>query len=96
MIAAGAFDRLEPNRGKLAENSDLLLAVADDAIGLGIIAIFYSGGETAPAPLLLLLVAAGMVVSLGLRKRGVTSFWPYLLLGGTLSWCGYRSAKFTA
>ena len=32
LIAAGAFDRLEPNRGKLAENSDLLLAVADAAI----------------------------------------------------------------
>ena len=32
LIAAGAFDHLEPNRGKLAENTDLLLAVADAAI----------------------------------------------------------------
>ena len=32
LIAAGAFDHLEPNRGKLAENVDLLLAVADAAI----------------------------------------------------------------
>jgi len=32
LIAAGAFDRLEPNRGQLAENTELLLAVADAAI----------------------------------------------------------------
>ncbi|GAB5347418.1 DNA polymerase III subunit alpha [Alteriqipengyuania sp. 357] len=32
LIAAGAFDHLEPNRGKLTENVDLLLAVADAAI----------------------------------------------------------------
>jgi len=32
LIAAGAFDHLEPNRGQLAANTDLLLAVADAAI----------------------------------------------------------------
>ena len=32
LIAAGAFDHLEPNRGQLTANVDLLLAVADAAI----------------------------------------------------------------
>ena len=32
LIAAGAFDHLEPKRGLLAANVDLLLAVADAAI----------------------------------------------------------------
>ena len=32
LIAAGAFDHLDPNRGQLAQNVDLLLAVADAAI----------------------------------------------------------------
>ncbi len=32
LIAAGAFDHLDPNRGQLAANTDLLLAVADAAI----------------------------------------------------------------
>ncbi|MBY8335760.1 DNA polymerase III subunit alpha [Alteriqipengyuania sp. NZ-12B] len=32
LIAAGAFDHLEPNRGRLTANVDLLLAVADAAI----------------------------------------------------------------
>ncbi|MCB2089114.1 MAG: DNA polymerase III subunit alpha, partial [Sphingomonadaceae bacterium] len=31
LICAGALDRLEPNRGKLFENADMLLAVADAA-----------------------------------------------------------------
>jgi len=64
----------------------LLLAVADDAIGLGIIAVFYPTNP--PEPAFLLLVLLGMGASYGMRKRGVTSYWPYLLIGGTLSWCG--------
>ncbi len=66
----------------------LLLAVADDGIGLGIIAVFYGDPAHPAAPQFLALVAVGMVVALILRKRGVQSYWPYLLVPGVLSWLG--------
>ena len=66
----------------------LLLAIADDAIGLAIIAIFYPDPTHPVSPLAALLVLAGMLVALGLRRGGVRSYWPYLLLGGTPSWLG--------
>lgn len=75
-------------KGHPAINFLLLLAVADDAIGLGIIAIFYPNPEHPPAPIWLLLTAAGMAVAFGLRKAKVRSWIPYVLLGGSLSWVG--------
>ena len=66
----------------------LLLAIADDALGLLIIAAFY---PTGPVRLIdfTLLLGAGMAVAWGLRKRGVVNFWPYILVGGVLSWLGF-------
>lgn len=64
----------------------LLLAVADDAIGLAIIAIFYPTG--AVQPIYLLFTALGMAVALLFRHLNVRSFWPYLLIPGVLSWIG--------
>lgn len=66
----------------------LLLAIADDAIGLGIIAIFYGDPVNPVQPLWLLMVAAAMVVCFLLRKERVRSYWPYVILGGALSWTG--------
>ncbi len=66
----------------------LLLAVADDAIGLGIIAIFYGDPENPARPAFLLLVLAGMVAAYLLRRKNVQSWLPYVLVGGTLSWAG--------
>lgn len=66
----------------------LLLAVADDALGLGIIAIFYPDPEHPVAPAFLGLVAGAMAFAFALRKGGVKSFWAYLLGPGVLSWCG--------
>ncbi len=66
----------------------LLLAVADDGLGLGIIAIFYPDPNNPVRPIFLLLVALAMLVCYGLRKKDVRNFWPYLLVGGSLSWCG--------
>ena len=64
----------------------LLLAIADDALGLMLLAIFYPTG-----PLSLFNFAAFMIpalgVSLWLKRRPVLSFWPYVLVGGGLSWC---------
>lgn len=66
----------------------LLLAVADDAIGLGIIAIFYGDPHQPAQPAYLLLVLAAMVVAYAMKKKGIKSFWPYVLIAGPLSWCG--------
>ena len=66
----------------------LRLAVADDAIGLGIIAVFYPDPEFPVVPSWLLLVAAGMVVAYVMRRFRVP-YWPvYILIAGGLSWVG--------
>ncbi|HHH10640.1 MAG TPA: sodium:proton antiporter [Sorangium sp.] len=69
----------------------LLLAVADDAIGLGIIAVFYPDPAHPVAPLYLLCVVAAMGLALFLNRRRVMSFWPYLA-AGALSWFGLHQA----
>lgn len=64
----------------------LLLAIADDALGLMLLALFYPSG-----PLSLVNFAAFMIPALGislwLKRSRVLSFWPYVILGGGLSWC---------
>jgi len=70
----------------------LLLAIADDAIGLFIIAAFYPDPFNPVAPMWLLLVLAGMAAAYLLRKAKVRSYWPYLLAGGLLSWFGLYKA----
>ncbi len=66
----------------------LLLAIADDAIGLLIIAAFYPTG-----PLRLIdfavLLSAGMLLAWWLQQRRVMSFWPYILGSGVLSWIAF-------
>lgn len=70
----------------------LLLAVADDAIGLAIIALFYPNPLYPVAPLWLLLTLLGMVAAYGLRRFNVRSYWPYILTGGIMSWTGLHRA----
>jgi NhaA family Na+:H+ antiporter len=70
----------------------LLLAIADDAIGLAIIAIFYPDPSIPAEPLWLLLTVAGMLAAFLLRTGKVKSYWPYLLLGGVASWIGLHHA----
>lgn len=70
----------------------LLLAVADDGIGLGIIAVFYPDPVRPVQPLWLLLVAGGMIAAYALRRARVQSFWPYLLGPGVASWAGMSLA----
>ena len=68
-----------------AVNFLLLLAVADDAIGLVIIAVFYSENVQ---PLWLLLTLGGMVTAYVFRRIGIT-WWPvYILIAGGMSWTG--------
>ena len=72
-----------------AVNFLLLLAVADDAIGLVIIAVFYSSDVQ---PLWLLLTAGGMATAYLFRRIGLT-WWPvYILIAGGMSWVGLVKA----
>src|SRR6185295_8642285 len=66
----------------------LLLAVADDALGLIILAIFYPAGEVRLVTFALLLAPA-VAIAWALRRRRVESFWPYVLAGGGLSWTAF-------
>lgn len=75
-----------------AVNFLLLLAVADDAIGLGIIAVFYPDPANPVAPMMLLYTVAAMVLAFSLRKARVQAWWPYILIAGGLSWYGLLSA----
>jgi NhaA family Na+:H+ antiporter len=70
----------------------LLLAVVDDGIGLAIIAIFYPDPVHPVQPVYLVLVLLGMALAYLFRKRQVSSFWPYILVGGTLTWFGLYMA----
>ncbi|MEO8360247.1 MAG: Na+/H+ antiporter NhaA [Vicinamibacteria bacterium] len=65
----------------------LLTAIASNAIGLSAIATLAPENMRSVA-LGLALVAVGMAVSVAMRRRHVSSFWPYIALGGGLSWYG--------
>jgi NhaA family Na+:H+ antiporter len=64
----------------------LLLAIADDALGLVLLAVFYPTG-----PLSLFNFASFMIpallVGLWLKRRRTWSYWPYVIVAGGLSWC---------
>ncbi|HEY6007940.1 MAG TPA: Na+/H+ antiporter NhaA, partial [Geobacteraceae bacterium] len=70
----------------------LLLAIADDAIGLVIIALFYPDPLHPVVPLWLGLTVVGMFVAFVLRRSKVRSYWAYLLGGGLPSWFGLYNA----
>ena len=65
----------------------LLLAIADDALGLILLALFYPSG-----PVSIINFAAFMIPAIGLalalKRYRVRSFWPYVLGAGALSWTG--------
>lgn len=69
----------------------LLLAVADDAIGLIIIAVFYPDPEAPAEPIWLLLVVAGMIVAAVMNKMKVKSYIPYIFIAGTMAWFGMHN-----
>jgi len=69
----------------------LLLAVADDAIGLGIIAIGYPDPVHPPVWSNLIWCIPGMVLAFGLRRAKVMNWVPYIFGGGALCWWGLYS-----
>lgn len=83
LVARAVFGKGHP-----AINFLLLLAVADDAIGLAIIAVFYGDPSHPVAPGWLGLVGAGIALAFALRRFGVKSWIPYVFVAGPLSWCG--------
>ncbi|MFQ5504646.1 MAG: Na+/H+ antiporter NhaA, partial [Planctomycetota bacterium] len=87
LVARAVFGKGHP-----AINFLLLLAVADDAIGLGIIAVFYGDPANPANPAWLGLVGLGMGVAFAMRKAGVRSWVPYIAVGGPLSWVGLMLA----
>lgn len=66
----------------------LLLAIADDGGGLLILALFYPTASV-NLPLFLGLVAAAMLLAIGLKRFKVINFWPYIALCGPISWYGF-------
>ena len=66
----------------------LLLAIADDAAGLIILAVFYPTGSLALS--WLGLSAAGVALGFVFQKvLRLQSFWWYLLIPGTMSWLSF-------
>lgn len=65
----------------------LLLAIADDAMGLIILAVFYPSGPLAFGQLGLWLAGA-IVLAWWMRKQRIGNFWLYLIGPGIMSWIG--------
>jgi NhaA family Na+:H+ antiporter len=63
----------------------LLLAIADDAMGLIILAVAYPSGPLAIG-WLVVWFAPALLLAWVLRRAGVTSFWVYVLGPGVMSW----------
>lgn len=84
--------RLVFGKGHPAISFLLLLAVADDAIGLAIIAIAYPSPDHPTLWANTLWILPGMATAYGLRRAGVKSWIPYIACGGALSWHGLHSA----
>jgi NhaA family Na+:H+ antiporter len=63
----------------------LLLAIADDALGLILLALFYPTGPLSVVKFVALMIPA-IAVGLLLRRRKVKNFWAYTLAAGGLSW----------
>ena len=69
----------------------LLLAIADDAAGLLILAVFYPQAPIVPQ--WLLLTFGAMLAAMALRRMKVHSHWAYFLGPGVLSWLSFSQAN---
>jgi NhaA family Na+:H+ antiporter len=63
----------------------LLLAIADDALGLIILALFYPSGPLS-LPRFIVFMGLALLVARSLRRRRVRNFWIYSVIAGGLSW----------
>ena len=67
----------------------LLLAIADDALGLLILAVFYPSGELRLVEFAIVLSAA-LTLAWWLRSRRTLNFWPYVIGAGAVSWLAFH------
>jgi len=65
----------------------LLLAIADDAVGLVLLAALYPAAPLRLLPLVA-LTSLACAIAWRLRVRRTRSFWPYVLIGGAVAWTG--------
>jgi len=65
----------------------LLLAIADDAMGLIVLAVFYPSGDVSAGTLVAWLLPAMAFAEL-MRRRQIKPYWPYIFGTGALSWTG--------
>lgn len=70
----------------------LLLAIADDAVGLVIIAVFYPDPSKPMELQWLLLSLAAMILTFTMSKCRIHSFWWYLLIPGAMCWYAFFRA----
>jgi len=68
----------------------LLLAIADDAAGLVILAIFYPQKDL--MPYWFLLTAGAVALCFVFRRFRIHSFWVYLLIPGAMCWFSFQMA----
>src|SRR5258708_24062464 len=59
----------------------LLLAIADDGVGLLILSLFYHTNQGSMLVFAALVIAA-VLISFLMKKIGIFSFWPYLAIFG--------------
>ena len=64
----------------------LLLAVADDGIGMIIIAAFYGDPANPVKPMYLLITLGAMLVAYGMRRLGIIAWQAYIFGPGVASW----------
>lgn len=87
MVARAVFGKGHP-----AIDFLLLLAIADDAVGLGIIALFYGDPANPVHPEMLGFVGAAMAMAFAMRRMGVNNWVPYVAFAGPVAWYGLLSA----
>jgi NhaA family Na+:H+ antiporter len=75
-------------RGHSAVPFLLLLAIADDALGLVVLATFYPAGPVQPI-VFAVYGSAALLLCWSLRRARVTNFWPYVVIAGAISWMGF-------
>ena len=83
LVARWLFGRYHPAVPFL-----LLLAIADDAFGLVVLALFYPTGMVRPLVFAAILPAA-LALCWMFRRMRVIHFWPYIAVGGAVSWVAF-------
>jgi NhaA family Na+:H+ antiporter len=71
----------------------LLLAIADDALGLLVLAVFYPIDMVRPI-IFAVVLSAALALCWTLRRARIVQFWPYIAIGGTLSWVAFLRGGF--